>query len=155
MDKPYYYDLLIDLTTSTPSKTSRPTLYLSKPQLQPPGSKGPTHRLTVFRFTWSDIRLVHIICNHVSVYVLNTPDSGMSLNAFCSWTAINVHSHAAGRHLKPMQEINPHLRGQILGEYMKTCVLYVLGSGWGPGAATRLRPIPPATDPSPTGAASD
>lgn len=57
LDKPSYYDLLIDLTTSTPSKTSRPTLYLSKPQLQPPGSKGPTHRLTVFRFTWSDIRL--------------------------------------------------------------------------------------------------
>ncbi|KAG2362095.1 hypothetical protein BDR07DRAFT_1407937 [Suillus spraguei] len=24
---------------------------------QPPGSKGPTHRLTVFRFAWSDIRL--------------------------------------------------------------------------------------------------
>ncbi|KAG1820030.1 hypothetical protein EV424DRAFT_1403194 [Suillus variegatus] len=57
LDKPSYYDLLIDLTTSTPSKTSRPTLYLSKPQPQPPGSKGPTHRLTVFRFTWSDIRL--------------------------------------------------------------------------------------------------
>ncbi|KAG2098105.1 hypothetical protein BD769DRAFT_1631354 [Suillus cothurnatus] len=57
MDKPSYYDLLIDLTTSTPSKTSRPTLYLSKPQPQPPGSKGPTHRLTVFRFTWSDVRL--------------------------------------------------------------------------------------------------
>ncbi|KAG2364781.1 hypothetical protein BDR07DRAFT_1400675 [Suillus spraguei] len=57
LDKPSYYDLLIDLTTSTPSKTSRPTLYLSKPQPQPPGSKGPTHRLTVFRFAWSDIRL--------------------------------------------------------------------------------------------------
>ncbi|KAG2064736.1 hypothetical protein BDR04DRAFT_1109627 [Suillus decipiens] len=57
LDKPSYYDLLIDLTTSTPSKTSRPTLYLSKPQPQPSGSKGPTHRLTVFRFAWSDIRL--------------------------------------------------------------------------------------------------
>ncbi|KAG2148869.1 hypothetical protein DEU56DRAFT_782570 [Suillus clintonianus] len=57
MDKPSHYDLLIDLTTSTPSKTSRPTLYLSKPQPQQPGSKGPTHRLSVFRFTWSDIRL--------------------------------------------------------------------------------------------------
>ncbi|KAG1748120.1 hypothetical protein EDB19DRAFT_1684366 [Suillus lakei] len=57
LDKPSYYDLLIDLTTSTPSKTSRPTLYLSKPQPPQPGSKGPTHRLSVFRFTWSDIRL--------------------------------------------------------------------------------------------------
>ena len=30
MEKPQYYDLIIDLTTSTPNKTSRPTLHMSK-----------------------------------------------------------------------------------------------------------------------------
>jgi len=77
LEKPSYYDLLIDLTTSTPSRTSRPTLYLSKPQPQQPGVRGPTHRLSVFRFTWSDVRLVRMLCGHVFVYVLIPPNSGM------------------------------------------------------------------------------
>lgn len=70
LEKPSYYDVLIDLTTSTPSRTSRPTLYLSKPQQQQPGTKGPTHRLSVFRFTWSDVKLVRIFAVTFSVYVL-------------------------------------------------------------------------------------
>ena len=57
LEKPSYYDLVIDLTTSTPSRTSRPTLYLSKP-IQQPTAKGPTHRLSLVRFTWSDVKLV-------------------------------------------------------------------------------------------------
>ncbi|KIJ67315.1 hypothetical protein HYDPIDRAFT_148817 [Hydnomerulius pinastri MD-312] len=57
LEKPSYYDLVIDLTTSTPSKTSRPTLYLSKPIQQQPNSRGPTHRLSFVRFTWSDVKL--------------------------------------------------------------------------------------------------
>ncbi|KAH7925742.1 hypothetical protein BV22DRAFT_1194947 [Leucogyrophana mollusca] len=57
LEKPSYYDLVIDLTTSTPSKASRPTLYLSKPQQQQAGSRGPSHRLSVVRFTWSDVKL--------------------------------------------------------------------------------------------------
>ncbi|EGO22871.1 hypothetical protein SERLADRAFT_356865 [Serpula lacrymans var. lacrymans S7.9] len=57
LEKPYYYDLLIDLTTSTPSKASRPTFYLSKP-VQSTGSRGPTHRLSSIRFTWSDVKLL-------------------------------------------------------------------------------------------------
>lgn len=66
LEKPSHYDLLIDLTTSTPSRTSRPTLYLSKPQPQQPGIRGPTHRLSVFRFTWSDVKLVRMFCSYVS-----------------------------------------------------------------------------------------
>ncbi|KAH7912115.1 hypothetical protein BJ138DRAFT_1112646 [Hygrophoropsis aurantiaca] len=57
LEKPSYYDLVIDLTTSTPSKASRPTLYLSKPQQPQTGMRGPTHRLSVVRFTWSDVKL--------------------------------------------------------------------------------------------------
>lgn len=57
LEKPSYYDLVIDLTTSTPSRTTRPTLYLSKP-IQQPTAKGPTHRLSLVRFTWSDVKLV-------------------------------------------------------------------------------------------------
>ncbi|KAG6373655.1 hypothetical protein JVT61DRAFT_6320 [Boletus reticuloceps] len=56
LEKPSYYDLVIDLTTSTPSRTSRPMLYLSKP-IQQTTAKGPTHRLSLVRFTWSDVKL--------------------------------------------------------------------------------------------------
>ncbi|KDR73035.1 hypothetical protein GALMADRAFT_212991 [Galerina marginata CBS 339.88] len=58
MEKPSYYDLLIDLTTSTPNKTTRPTFYASKPVPSQPGSsRAPPHRLSTIRFAWSDVRL--------------------------------------------------------------------------------------------------
>ncbi|KAJ7479800.1 hypothetical protein FB451DRAFT_1086361 [Mycena latifolia] len=61
LEKASCYDLLIDLTTSTPNKATRPTFYSSRP-VQPasPSSsrpRGPTHRLSVVRFSWSDIKL--------------------------------------------------------------------------------------------------
>ncbi|TCD60991.1 hypothetical protein EIP91_009181 [Steccherinum ochraceum] len=58
LEKPTYYDLVIDLTTasSSGSKLSRPTMYVPRPISQP-GSRGPTHRLSVIRFTWSDVKL--------------------------------------------------------------------------------------------------
>ncbi|KAJ7263125.1 hypothetical protein B0H12DRAFT_1103444 [Mycena haematopus] len=61
LEKPSCYDLLIDLTTSTPNKATRPTFHASRP-VQPPSSgpskaRGPTHRLSVVRFSWSDIKL--------------------------------------------------------------------------------------------------
>ncbi|THH31679.1 hypothetical protein EUX98_g2518 [Antrodiella citrinella] len=57
LEKPSYYDLIIDLTTASPSgRTSRPTLYIPKPISQP-GPRGPTHRLSTVRFTWSDVKL--------------------------------------------------------------------------------------------------
>lgn len=58
LEKPSYYDLVIDLTTSTPLRSTRPTLYVSKPvHQQSPDSRGPTRRLSLVRFTWSDVRL--------------------------------------------------------------------------------------------------
>lgn len=63
MEKPFYYDLLIDLTTSTPNKATRPTFYLSKPipSSQAGSSRGPTHRLSTVRFAWSDVKLVMVL----------------------------------------------------------------------------------------------
>ncbi|CCM02730.1 uncharacterized protein FIBRA_04837 [Fibroporia radiculosa] len=54
LEKPSYYDLLIDLRTSTPN--TRPTFYVSKPVDQSNG-RGPSHRLSLVRFTWSDVKL--------------------------------------------------------------------------------------------------
>lgn len=59
LEKPSYYDLLIDLTTSTPNKATRPTFYSSKPLPSQPGNtRAPTHRLSTTRFAWSDVKLV-------------------------------------------------------------------------------------------------
>ena len=55
LDKPSYYDLLIDLRSTTPN--TRPSFYVPKPVEQPSG-RGLSHRLSVVRFTWSDVRLV-------------------------------------------------------------------------------------------------
>ena len=73
LDKPSYYDLVIDLTTSTPSKASRPTLYLSRP-VEPVSPRGPTYRLSTVQFTWSDVKLV---CG-LSIYLTpcSEPHSG-------------------------------------------------------------------------------
>ncbi|KAK7047595.1 hypothetical protein VNI00_006363 [Paramarasmius palmivorus] len=57
LEKPSHYDLLIDLTTSTPDKATRPTFYASSPIEQATSSRGPTHRLSTIRFAWSDVKL--------------------------------------------------------------------------------------------------
>lgn len=64
MEKPQYYDLIVDLTTSTPSKATRPSLYLSKPKsaassssLKSSGKKKAGWKLESVRYTWSDVRL--------------------------------------------------------------------------------------------------
>lgn len=54
LEKPGYYDLLIDLT-KIPSKSSRATLHI--PKLLPGGNR-PSYRLSAVRFTWSDVKLV-------------------------------------------------------------------------------------------------
>ncbi|KZT30142.1 hypothetical protein NEOLEDRAFT_1153479 [Neolentinus lepideus HHB14362 ss-1] len=56
LEKPSYYDLIIDLTTSTPAKATRPTFYLSRPN-RTSSSKGPSYRLSPIRFSWSDVKL--------------------------------------------------------------------------------------------------
>lgn len=59
LDKPAYYDLLIDLTSITASKSSRPNLHVSLPVPRKPSSprSTPTHVLSPIRSSWSDIRL--------------------------------------------------------------------------------------------------
>ncbi|OSD02286.1 hypothetical protein PYCCODRAFT_1435621 [Trametes coccinea BRFM310] len=54
LDKPAYYDLLIDLRSATPN--TRPTFHISKSVEQPNG-RGVSYRLSSVRFTWSDVRL--------------------------------------------------------------------------------------------------
>jgi DENN domain-containing protein 11 len=58
LEKPSYYDLIINLTTCTPFKASRPSLYLSRPNYPQANSRSPSHRLSSVRFTWSDVKLV-------------------------------------------------------------------------------------------------
>ncbi|KAF4587941.1 Lipid Metabolism-Associated Protein [Pleurotus pulmonarius] len=57
LEKPSCYDLLINLTTLSPNKSTRPTFHVSKPILDASSSRGPTHRLATIRFAWSDVRL--------------------------------------------------------------------------------------------------
>ncbi|KAI0641636.1 hypothetical protein C8Q79DRAFT_988423 [Trametes meyenii] len=54
LDKPAYYDLLIDLRPATPN--TRPTFYLPK-VVEQPNTRNPSYRLSTVRFTWSDVRL--------------------------------------------------------------------------------------------------
>ena len=67
LEKPSLYDLVIDLTTSTPSKSSRPTLYLSRPTEWTEDGRGQSYKLSQVRFTWSDVKVVSvfvlILCN--------------------------------------------------------------------------------------------
>lgn len=61
LEKPACYDLLVDLTTLSPNRATRPTLYASRAVPPASGSsrpRGPTHRLSVVRFSWSDVKLV-------------------------------------------------------------------------------------------------
>ena len=60
LEKPSLYDLVIDLTTSTPSKSSRPTLYLSRPTEWSEDGSGRNYKLSQVRFTWSDVKVVSV-----------------------------------------------------------------------------------------------
>jgi hypothetical protein len=57
LERPQYYDLVVDLTTANYEKGSRPLLYLSRPAHNA-GPRGPSHRLSGYRFAWSDVKLV-------------------------------------------------------------------------------------------------
>ncbi|XP_006456441.1 hypothetical protein AGABI2DRAFT_188379 [Agaricus bisporus var. bisporus H97] len=83
LEKPSYYDLIIDLTTSTPSKYTRPTFYSSKPITpQQSNPKVPTHRLSTIRFAWSDVtlwneieRILDLNADHSSHHACCSPSS--------------------------------------------------------------------------------
>ncbi|KAM5541519.1 hypothetical protein V8D89_004709 [Ganoderma adspersum] len=54
LDKPSYYDLLIDLRNATPN--TRPAFYIPK-LVEAPSGRSIGYRLSSVRFTWSDVRL--------------------------------------------------------------------------------------------------
>ncbi|KAF9650436.1 hypothetical protein BDM02DRAFT_3154894 [Thelephora ganbajun] len=70
LEKPSFYDLVIDLTTSTPYKTGNPTLYLSRPTEWTGDGKARRHKLSPVRFTWSDLKvwaeLERLLARHVT-----------------------------------------------------------------------------------------
>jgi hypothetical protein len=55
LEKPQYYDLVIDMTTFSPERASRPSLQLS---VKESSGRRPSYRLSTIRFTWSDVQLV-------------------------------------------------------------------------------------------------
>ena len=67
MDKKDMYDLFIDLTTSTPNKSSRPTLYSTK-FVPAEGPSAPKYyKFSSIRFSWSDIKLVSTILTVIGI----------------------------------------------------------------------------------------
>jgi hypothetical protein len=57
LEKPQYYDLIIDMTAFSPERASRPGLQISVKE--PNGrSRRPSYHLSTIRFTWSDVKLV-------------------------------------------------------------------------------------------------
>lgn len=70
LEKPSLYDLVIDLTTSTPSKSSRPTLYITRPTIWTEDGRGTNYKLSQVRFTWSDVKvwaeLERLLTRHVT-----------------------------------------------------------------------------------------
>ena len=74
LEKPQYYDLLVDLTT-TPNRGARPTMASSKVAPSPsPTHKGRNFKLSTVRFTWSDVKLVSkefiLVCTYLYAFDL-------------------------------------------------------------------------------------
>ena len=65
LDKPSYYDLLIDLRNATPN--TRPAFYIPKP-VEAPSGRSIGYRLSSVRFTWSDVRLVRPVFSRTSTH---------------------------------------------------------------------------------------
>ncbi|KAF7361070.1 hypothetical protein MSAN_01137900 [Mycena sanguinolenta] len=143
LEKPSCYDLLIDLTTSTPNKATRPTFHASRPQ--PAGSR-PTHRLSVVRFSWSDIKLVR---DHVSIVIVSHQRSGTKSVASCNSMRLRTTTRAArsarSRKTPSRRNPTPSRRGRTHGACTRTCASSVRGSGWARGGATRPSRTRPPT----------
>jgi hypothetical protein len=57
LEKPQYYDLVIDMTSFSPEHASRPTFQLSVKESNG-RSRRPSYCLSTVCFTWSDVKLV-------------------------------------------------------------------------------------------------
>jgi hypothetical protein len=145
LEKPQYYDLVIDLTTSTPMKVSRPTFYASRSV-----SQGK-FKLSVIRFAWSDVKLVGLILSWHVRYLKNILSG---LNSIVSFSETLETANAAVATL-PISTLdpNPFSFGQTPGAFTRTSALSALVSGWEHGGPTRRCRIPPRTGRWQTGGA--
>jgi hypothetical protein len=69
LEKPQYYDLVIDMTTYAPERsaaTARPGLQLA---IKEPYARRPTYRLSTVRFTWSDVKLVRTLPTYPIAFI--------------------------------------------------------------------------------------
>ncbi|KAI0064962.1 hypothetical protein BV25DRAFT_1906451 [Artomyces pyxidatus] len=85
LERPQYYDLIIDLTTSMPARGARPSLYISRPHLSL-GSRGPNYRLSTVRFTWSDVKLWTELDRLLQLDVSSGPDDGPGCGGTSGWS---------------------------------------------------------------------
>ena len=133
MEKPQYYDLIIDLTSFSPERASRPELQLSV-RVSNGRSRKPSHRLSTIRFTWSDVKLV---CRPILYKPHPRSDKNDIIHSGTSSTAsYNSTQPPTASHVRLP------LFGQTPGACTKTSVWPARGSG--PvamrGVATMARP---------------
>lgn len=93
LEKPSLYDLVIDLTTSTPSKSSRPTLYLSRPTEWSEDGRRRNYKLSQVRFTWSDVKvwaeLERLLARHATDdHNCCEPHSKLTAESASSWSGM-------------------------------------------------------------------
>ena len=158
MERPQYYDLIIDLTTSTPYKNSRPTLHLSKcTPASTNGKKKASYKLETVRFTWSDVKLVSAVFQ----FSRNTysrfgsgPNLTESSNSIPLKTRGTMVAPAASlpqpclaralvaKHPRPRTACP--ISGRMHSEYTTTCASCAQHYGWAlaHGVRTRGRALP-------------
>lgn len=129
LEKPQYYDLVIDMTSFSPERASRPSLQLSVKELN---GRRPSYRLSTIRFTWSDVKLV---CDPTPTTLHFLHDMILKrLASIRSGTSSTVSSSSTQTQMAPPA---PHPRsGRTPGACTKTCVSPALGSGPGARGAT-------------------
>ena len=151
LEKPSLYDLVIDLTTSTPSKSSRPTLSLSRPTEWSEDGRRRNYKLSQVRFTWSDMKVV-------SIFVPTDCDSCSRWHSGQSW---NDCWHAIQRTTTIVVNLIQNSRrsrlraGAGFGVCMKTFASSARGSGWVRGGTIRWNRTPPLMATWQTGVKSD
>jgi hypothetical protein len=121
LERPSCYDLLIDLTTSTPDKATRPTFYASKLVSQAGPSSRPTHRLSVIRFAWSDVRLVSLLFHHRSTFSSQFKIQWNELERILQLDASNFGSHPC---CGPSLPVDPSLKAKLISPWTDVWRVY-------------------------------
>ena len=141
LERPWVYDLVIDLTTSTPSKNSRPTLYLSRPTEWTEDGKGRCCKLSQVRFAWSDVKVVSVF-ESIDFDIYSQGYSGPSWSGY--WSAMQWMTTIAVN-LALKRRMCLLLAGALFGVCMMTFASPVRGSGWVDGETIRWHRTLPST----------